>query len=441
MSWPRATQSIAAVVGLALLISLLLPSAAAAAEGLVLRIDGVIGPATVEYVHHGLDEAARRKAALVILELDTPGGLDASMREIVKAMLAAPVPIAAYVTPSGSRAASAGTYILYAAQVAAMAPGTNIGAATPVALLGGDDGKDPQRVGMHEKMVNDAAAFLRSLAELRGRDAAFAEEAVRGATTLSAEAALAAGAVDLVVVDRTALIERLDGRSVRVGQSDVRLDTKGVTQTVFAPGWRSRLLSFLADPNVAYLLLTVGTAGLVAEMWLPGAILPGLTGLICLLLAFYALQMLPVNQAGLLLLVLGLVLMTAELFAAGFGALGIGGIIAFVTGSIMLFDADVPGYGVAWPLIAAVAGAFLLLVGTAVVMVVRNRRRVAAIAGERLLQLPAEVLEWRDGRGWVRVRGERWAATGPVDLAVGERAAVTARHGLMLSIAHRDDRS
>ena len=439
MSWLLARQSTPAVLRLAFLMLLMVPSVATAAEALVLRIDGGIGPATVEYVRHGLDEAVQRKAALVVLELDTPGGLEVSMREIVKAMLAAPVPIVAYVAPSGGRAASAGTYILYAAQVAAMAPGTNIGAATPVQLLGSDDGKDPKQVGMHEKMVNDAAAFLRSLAELRGRNADFAERAVRDAATLSAEAALSAGAIDLIAVDRNTLLERLDGRTVRVGQSDTRIDTKGITATEFAPGWRSQLLTFLADPNVAYLLLTVGTAGVVAEMWLPGTVLPGLTGVICLLLAFYAMQMLPVNQTGLVLLALGLVLMVAELFVAGFGALGIGGIVAFVAGSIMLFDAGEPGYGVAWPLIAGIASAFALVIGTAVVMVIRNRRRLAANGLDRLLQLSAEVLEWQDGRGWVRVRGERWAAVGPADLTAGELTAVRARNGLTLSIDHRDE--
>ena len=439
MSWLLARQSTPAVLRLAFLMLLMVPSVATAAEALVLRIDGGIGPATVEYVRHGLDEAVQRKAALVVLELDTPGGLEVSMREIVKAMLAAPVPIVAYVTPSGGRAASAGTYILYAAQVAAMAPGTNIGAATPVQLMGSDDGKDPKQVGMHEKMVNDAAAFLRSLAELRGRNADFAERAVRDAATLSAEAALSAGAIDLIAVDRNTLLERLDGRTVRVGQSDMRIDTKDITATEFAPGWRSQLLTFLADPNVAYLLLTVGTAGVVAEMWLPGTVLPGLTGVICLLLAFYAMQMLPVNQTGLVLLALGLVLMVAELFVAGFGALGIGGIVAFVAGSIMLFDAGEPGYGVAWPLIAGIACSFALVIGTTVVMVICNRRRLAANGLDRLLQLSAEVLEWQDGRGWVRVRGERWAAVGPADLTAGELAAVRARNGLTLSIDHRDE--
>ena len=439
MSWLLAKQSTPAVLRLALALTLLIPSVAAAADALVLRIDGVIGPATAEYVRHGIDAAAQREAGLVILEMDTPGGLDASMREIVKAMLASPVPIAAYVAPSGSRAASAGTYILYAAQVAAMAPGTNMGAATPVQLLGGGDAKDPNRVALHEKMVNDAMAFLRSLAELRGRDADFAERAVRGAATLSADAALAKGAIDLIAPDRKTLLAQIDGRTVHVAQSEMRLDTSNMAASEFAPGWRISMLSILANPDVAYLLLTVGSVGLIAEMWLPGTVLPGLTGVICLLLAFYGLQMLPVNLTGLALLVLGLVLMVAELFVAGFGVLGAGGIIAFVVGSIMLFQSDAPGFGVAWSLIVVATGVMVAIVGAAVFMVVRHRWRLAAHGTERLLHLPAEVLEWQGGRGWVRVRGERWAATGPADLAVGDLAAVKARHGLLLSIAHRDD--
>jgi membrane-bound serine protease (ClpP class) len=223
-----------------------------------------------------------------------------------------------------------------------------------------------------------------------------------------------------------------------VGQGEVRLDTQGMVTTVSSPSWRSRLLSFLADPQVAYILLTVGTYGIIAEMWMPGTVLPGLTGVICLLLAFYAFQMLPVDGTGLSLLLLGLVLMAAEVFVAGFGALGVAGIVAFVVGSIMLFDTGVPGYGIPWPLVAVVAGSFALLLTAAIILVIRNRRRVVAEGGERLLREPAEVLDWHGGQGWVRVQGERWVATGPADLRVGEIVGVKGRNGLQLSIERQD---
>jgi membrane-bound serine protease (ClpP class) len=417
---------------------------AAAADALMLRIDGAIGPATAEYLVQGLEQARQRQVAFVLLELDTPGGLDSSMRDIIKAMLAAPFPIVGYVAPSGARAASAGTYILYATHVAAMAPGTNLGAATPIEIGSGDSGSGraaAAEVGLHEKMVNDAVAYIRSLAELRGRNADWAEKAVRDAATLSAEAALKEGVIDLVAGDRAGLLARIDGRTVRVGQTEARLDTKGITVATLAPSWRSRLLSFITDPSIAYILLMVGTYGIIAEFWAPGTIIPGLTGVICLLLAFYAFQLLPVDETGVALVLLGLGLMVAETFVASFGALGVAGIVAFVAGSIMLFDTGAPGYAIPWPLIAAAASCSGLVLLASVVLVMRNRRRAVVTGAERLLQAPAEVIQWRAGRGWVRIHGERWEAVGPADLVAGDQTSVAGRRGLTLMVERKDSKA
>jgi membrane-bound serine protease (ClpP class) len=422
-----------------LLLWLALGRAGAAADlALVLRVEGGIGPATAEYVAHGIATARERGAELVLLELDTPGGLDAAMREIIKAVLASPVPVVAYVTPSGARAASAGTYILYAAHVAAMAPGTNLGAATPVNLGEpdqGDGGTEGSRApGTKEKMVNDAVTYIRSLAELRGRNAEWAERAVRGAASLSATAALREGVVDLVAAGRGELLEALDGRSVRVAGSEVRLGTRGLEVERVEPNWRTRLLALVTDPTVAYVLMLLGIYGIVFELYSPGLVGPGLFGAICLLLAFYAFQVLPVDTTGLALLLLGLGLFAAELFVPSFGALGVAGLVAFVAGSVMLFDADVPGFRVAWQLVATIAALAGLTLLAGVFLVARSRRRAVVTGGEQLLRERGEVTAWDGGRGWVRVHGERWEARGPTDLKPGDAVKVRARRGLVLEV-------
>ncbi|HEX6010445.1 MAG TPA: nodulation protein NfeD [Geminicoccaceae bacterium] len=422
-----------------LILWLALGRAGAAADlALVLRVEGGIGPATAEYVAHGIDAARERGARLVVLELDTPGGLDTAMREIIKAILASPVPVVAYVTPSGARAASVGTYILYAAHVAAMAPGTNLGAATPVNLGEpdeGDGGTEGSRApGMKEKMVNDAVAYIRSLAELRGRNAEWAEQAVRGAASLSAAAALREGVVDLVAAGRGELLEALDGRAVRVAGAEVRLDTAGLEVERLEPNWRTRLLALVTDPTVAYVLMLLGIYGIVFELYSPGLVGPGLFGAICLLLAFYAFQVLPVDTTGLALLLLGLGLIAAELFVPSFGVLGVAGLVAFVAGSIMLFDTDVPGFGVAWQLVTTISAFAGLTLLAGVVLVARSRRRAVVTGGEQLLHERGEVTAWDGGRGWIRVHGERWEARGSPDLKPGDAVKVRARRGLVLEV-------
>lgn len=431
--------------------------AAPARRAILLEIDDAIGPAVADYTVRGIERAEADGAELVILRIDTPGGLDASMREIIHGILAAGIPVVAWVAPSGSRAASAGTYILYASHVAAMAPATHLGAATPVAIGGGAlpgrDGADNEpssddeagdgagdgaatrgTTAMERKAVNDAVAYIRGLARLRGRNADWAEQAVREAAALTAERALELGVIDLVAVDLDDLLAQLDGRTVRVGNTERLLATAGLVVEIRSPDWRSRLLATLTNPNIAYLLLLLGIYGLFFELYNPGAVVPGVTGAIALLLALYGLSLLPVNYAGLALVGLGIAFMVGEAFVPSFGALGIGGTIAFVIGSLILMRTDVAAFQISRPLVVAVSLASLAFVTLVVSYVVRQRKRPVITGIEALVGSAGVALDDFTGEGRVRVQGELWTARCTQPLHTGDAVRVIGVDGLVLSV-------
>jgi membrane-bound serine protease (ClpP class) len=437
------------LIGLLLfLYSALLAAGAGGNSGFLLQVEGTIGPATVDYLDRALEQAENQAMELVVLRMDTPGGLDTSMRAIIKRIIRSQVPVVSFVAPGGARAASAGTYILYASHVAAMAPGTNLGAATPVALGGLPEQGEPQQQDQDEKaesplepqdagkrkLINDAAAYIRGLATMRGRNAEWAEQAVREAASLSSEEALELGVIDLLAPTTEALLAQLHGRVVRLPAGDRKLDTEGLRLVPHAPDWRSELLAIISNPNVAYILMLVGIYGLIYEFANPGAILPGTTGAISLLLALYAFHVLPVNYAGVALILLGLALMVAEAFVPSFGALGVGGVVAFVFGSLILIDTELPGYGISLPLILTLAVASALLLVLVVGMALESRRRPVVSGREELLDATGFALDDFSGQGQVRVHGEVWSAITDQPLKRNQKLQVTGRDGLVLKV-------
>lgn len=445
---------LALLLGLALLAAV----SARAATVPVLTVEGAIGPASADYVVRGIAQAARDEAPLLVLQLDTPGGLDQSMRQIIQAIMASPVPVVTYVTPAGARAASAGTYILYASHVAAMAPTTTLGAATPVAIgmpgvpqpvrepapAGRDREDEDQKApapttsvpadAMTAKQVNDAAAYIRGLARERGRNAEWAERAVREAVSLMAAEALEQGVVDLVAKDLTDLLAQIDGRAVRTVGGEVKLASVGLAVVMQPPDWRHRLLGVIANPSFALILLMIGVYGLMFEFSSPGFGIPGTVGAICLLLAMFALQMLPVNYAALALILLGFALLAAELLTPAFGVLGVGGVIAFMAGGLLLFDRDVPGLGVPLPLlfgISLTSTAAVLLGGS---MALRARRARVVSGSEAMLGATGQVTAVEGPKAWAQVQGERWQVASERPLALGQAVRVQAVEGLVLRV-------
>ncbi len=448
----------------------------------VLEINGAIGPATSRYIVRGLEAAQANGDPLVILELDTPGGLDSSMRDIIRAILASRIPVVSYVSPPGARAASAGTYILYASHIAAMAPATNLGAATPVSI-GGEEPAEPDspnpvapstpkpdtntgksgnggvtaadhgtapksaapadhgamaadqrtpvlRTAMERKVVNDAVAYIRGLAELRGRNADWAESAVRGAASLPSSAALQQKVIDLIARDIPDLLTKLDGRDVRVGERTVKLSTRNLSVVRVAPDWRTQFLAVITNPTIAYGLMLIGIYGLLLEGYNPGVVLPGVVGSISLLLALFAFQILSVNYAGLALVALGVGLIVAEFFFPAFGSLGLGGLIAFIVGSLILFDREVPGMSIGLSLIASIATLGGLVVLGIAWMAARSRGHRVVTGMQGMLGERAEVVRGFDSKGTVRYGGELWNARSGVPLQAGQTVRIAKVEGL-----------
>ena len=465
-TWLRHRVGLLALAVLAWTFAMPVAAAADGAEPTkvwLLELEGAIGPATADYFMTSLEDAQDADVALFVVRLDTPGGLDKSMRDMIKEILASHIPVVTYVAPNGSRAASAGTYILYASHVAAMAPATNVGSSTPVSIGGptpfptapvpkpddkGDDSDDDGGDGaarpgtaMERKVINDAVAYIRGLAELRGRNVEWAEQTVREASNLPASEALEQNVIDFIAEDLDDLLAQLDGLELQIDHdTTVTLDLADAEVTRLEPGWRYELLATITDPNVAYILLMIGVYGLILEFYNPGMGAPGVVGIICLLLGAYALQMLPINYAGLALIIAGIAMMVGEAFTPTLGVVGLGGVVAFIIGSIILMDTDLPAYQISLPIIAAFAaasaGLFVFVVGAAF----KARTGRVRTGSEGMIGGYGEVLDDFDGLGWVRAFGENWQARAEVPLSRGTSVRVSGVDGLVLSVEPKEDK-
>jgi len=412
-----------------------------------LTMKGAITPAMDSYMRKGLARAAEENAQLIILALDTPGGLLSTTREMVGAITASPVPVAVWVTPPGGHAASAGTFITYAAHIAAMDHGTNIGAATPVTMGGGgmpgaeDDDEDRPASGaaMERKALQDTAAFIRGLAEMRGRNAEWAERAVTEAESITAEQALANNVIDYIATSRDDLLRQIDGRTITVrDDTAVTFDTAGAPVTEITPDWRTRLLILITDPNIAFILMSIGVYGVILEFFNPGTLIPGTVGVICLLLALYALNVLPINIAGAALMLAGIAFMVAESFMPSFGIMGFGGLVAFITGATIMFDTDaMPGMGLQWDIILAMAVLGALMIGLTMYVTMKVYRKKVTTGAESMIGDQAKIVEWEGQTGRVHIQGEIWRARSVHqldDLQPGDHVMVVAIHDLELEI-------
>jgi membrane-bound serine protease (ClpP class) len=447
-------SALALIVGLLLTQLAPAPAQESGRKILIVEVTGVIGVATTLHVEKGLEQAKRENAELVILRVDTPGGLVSSTREMVQMILASPVPVVGFVAPSGAHAASAGTFIIAATHVAAMAPGTQIGAATPIAIgappMPGqqpqpekdkDEKKEGEGQGGTEgaadrKALNDTIAFIRSLGQMRGRNVEWLEKAVREAATLTGEDAVKENVVEILANNTEDLVQKLDGREIVIAGVARKLATAGATVTTVEMGFRTKVLSAIADPNVAFILLMIGVYGILFEFWNPGAVAPGVVGGICLLLALTALTSLPLNFAGLALILFGIALMVVEAFTPSFGVMGIGGIAAFVVGALFLFDPEGSDVDVqvALPVIVGAALTSIAVMTFIVGFAVSAHRRKVVSGGEEMIGAKGEVVEWQDTKGAIRVHGEVWSAAGDRSFNRGDAVVVKERRGLVLIV-------
>ncbi len=409
-------------------------------QAMLLKVNQTINPASEAYILQGLHDAADQHADILIIQLDTPGGLSTSTHNIDKAILASPVPVVTYVAPTGARAASAGTFILYASAIAAMAPGTNLGAASPVSISPELDTSIKNQIAaknlstLEHKTMNDAVANIRSLAELHHRNSTWAELAVREAASLSAQQALQAHVIDIIATDIPDLLNQLNNRKAIVNGREHTLQTDHLHITTINPDWRYQFLAIIADPNMAYILLLIGIYGLFFEFYNPGLVLPGVVGAISLLVALYAYELLPVNYAGFALLLLGIAFLVIEIIISSFGILGLGGLIAFVTGSILLLDIQGPGYQIAWSLIIMMTiftlGFFIIAISTSI----HAMKKVVVTGQEALIGSEGIVVEYVNQQSYVRIHGENWLAHAEQPLTVGQSIRVLKLSGLTLTV-------